>query len=228
MGNVAALREELAVTRDENQQLTADLQATRAAQQRSDEIAYAQIAELRHALDESEARDERHVQGLAELQKKNAVLTADLSRLRSQHDEAQAEAERARADLVARLDQLMDDAEASDARARYLEGELRGARDDIAIVTSARQEAEARTGDLQKALDGMSSEAAQQREDLATTAERLKEAEGALAVVEQKRKDLVDQLAVRRAEVERLNGQLADARQELTEREAANADLAAR
>jgi outer membrane protein OmpA-like peptidoglycan-associated protein len=226
--NVAALREELAATTDENKRLMADLQAGRAAQQRSDEIARARIAELSHALDESKARDQRQVQGLAELQEKNATLIADLSRLRSQHDEARSEAERARVDLVAHIDQLMADAEASAAKAQRLGKELRDAQENIAIATKGRNEAQARAADLQDALDGMSSEVARQSKHLAATAERLNTTEGAVARLEQERKDLVDQLRVRQAEADGLKGQLATVRQNLVEREAAMGDLAAR
>jgi outer membrane protein OmpA-like peptidoglycan-associated protein/predicted nucleic acid-binding Zn-ribbon protein len=228
LDTVTALAEELSTVRDENQQLGADLQASRAAQKRSDEIAQVRIADLRRALNEFEAREKRHAQELAEMREKHGTVTTDLTHMRTQHDEAKAEAERARADLIARIDQLMADAEASAAKAQRLRKELSDAQENVAIAANARNEAQARAGDLQKALDGMSSEIARQSDHLAATTERLNNTEGALALLEQERKDLVDQLRLRQAKADGLNGQLATARQDLANREAAISDLAAR
>ena len=225
LSRVTTLGEELATVRDENQRLTAEVQAARATHQRADEVARARIAELSHALDETEARDERRAQELTELREANAALTTDLTRLSTQRDEAQAQTEHVRADLSARIDQLMADAESNVAKARRLEEELEHAQESVAIASDARSKAEADAVHLQTALDGMSSEAALLREQLTAMAERLNETGGALALAEQERKELTDQLGARQAEADRLEGQLATARQELAEREAATSGL---
>jgi outer membrane protein OmpA-like peptidoglycan-associated protein len=225
VGKVTALGEELTTVRGENQRLTAEMQADHAAHERAGETAQARIAELSHALDEAKSRDERHAQQLAEMQEANAALTADLTRSSTQRDKAEAQAEHMRADLSARIDQLMADAKSSAANARRVEEELDGTKASLAIATDARSRAEVGAANLQLALEGMSSEAAVLREQLAAIAERLNKTEGAVFFLEQERKELVDQVRVERAEAERLKGQLASARQELGEREAAYSSL---
>jgi outer membrane protein OmpA-like peptidoglycan-associated protein len=225
LSTVTALGEELATARGENQRLAAEAQASRSAHQRAGEVSRARIAELSHALDETEARDEQRVQELTELREANAALTTDLTRLSTQRDEAQAKTEHVRADLTARTAQLMADAESNVAKAQRLEEKLAHAQESLAIASDARSKAEAGAARLQTALDGMSSEAALLREQLTTMAERLNKTEGALALSEQKRKELIGQLGARQAEADRLEGQLATARQELAEREAAASGL---
>jgi outer membrane protein OmpA-like peptidoglycan-associated protein/predicted nucleic acid-binding Zn-ribbon protein len=223
---VGELRQELAKTRTENQQLIGELGRARTEvveRQKAGQSANDRIAELATAADQATAEAARARQELTDMNRRNGELSKSLADTQAELASAKAQLEQADAATATRIKELTQASEQSDAEVVQLRDRLVTTEQRIGPVR-AQVAAGARLTDLQPALEAERQETARLRDQLSTAQAELGKAGEARKAAEEER-----DAARLKAEflAGRLRADLAEANQKIKAVMAKNGELEA-
>ena len=215
------LRKDLEATRQENQQLRAELTALRAQrdqEQQASQGSETRIAELSKAATDAAADAKRIEAELATMRWQNAQLNTSLARAQTAREQAETEARKAQDALSAKVETLNKAAQQSATETARLQTALADAGQRLEVATSARSEADARLAKLQATVQGVDAKSARAEEELAALRGQLAQAQG-------ERDQAQKRVAELAPEVDRLHAALASSEAEVGQVAASKHDL---
>ena len=215
------LRKDLEATRQENQQLRAELTALRSQrdqEQQASQGAETRIADLSKAATDAAADAKRIEAELAAMRWQNAQLNTSLARAETAREQVATEARKAQEALSAKVETLNKATQQSATETARLQTALADAEKRVEAATSARSEADARLAKLQAATQGVDAKSARLEEQITALRGQLTQAQG-------ERDQAQKRVAELAPEVDRLHAALASAEAEVGQVSASKHDL---
>ncbi len=215
------VRKELEATKQENQQLRAELTALRAQrdqEQQASQGADARVAELSKAASDAAADAKRIELELVTMRWQNAQLNTSLARAQAAREQVNTEARKAQEGLSAKVDSLTKTSEQSAAEITRLHTALADAQQRLEIATSSRSEADARLAQLQAAVESADAKSARLEEQTTALRDQLAEAQSARDQAQKRVAELTP-------EADRLRAALASAKAEVAQVTSGKQDL---
>jgi outer membrane protein OmpA-like peptidoglycan-associated protein len=215
------LRQELERTKEENQQLVAEIEALRGGDQAGEQArraAEARVAELSQALEEVTARARQIDQELIAVRWQNAQLNTSLAQNRAARAETEAQADQTHDALSAKVQALAADDERTAAELTRLRAQMAESERRLAAAASAQSGAERQLAEMRRRVQA----ADRAGERLATVEKELRAAQEQADSARQDLSRSVRQAAALQTERDDLRARLAGVSEQLERAEAAN------